>query len=175
MKQFTATVTRYHEMFATMLAGYYTSGTHNALALAVKDATGSHDVDALPSWIEIDGEKYVPVSDNDLQKAKNLSNITEPIEVKYKHEPKEPLPNGAIVQKATIGAVLTDIEMARHPTDGLRRVEVLKYLGGNKRGGQYLAIFYHDCLITKIDNWEKHGVFPSTIKKIDRNAGQYIY
>ncbi|MXV73454.1 hypothetical protein F4Z99_04145 [Candidatus Poribacteria bacterium] len=171
MKEFTATVTRYHEMFANLLDGYSTGSTHNALALAIKDATGSHDIEALLNWVEVDGEKYIPVDDANLEKVFNLEDITDPIEITFKHEPKEPLPEGAKVQVVYIGAQLVDIEMAQHPTDGLRRVKVLKYLGGNKRGGQYLAIFYHDCLITKIDRWEKHGVFSHNVREIDKKGG----
>jgi len=172
MDQIIVTVTRYHEMFASMLEGYHTGRTHNTFALAVKDATGSRDVEALLSWVYINGEKYVPINMNDDDILTNLKDITDPIEITLQHEPQEPLPTHAKVQIAYIGAQLVDIEMARHPTDGLRRVKILKYLGKDAHPAErYLAIFYHDCLITKVQGWEEHAVFSHNVREIDRNGG----
>ena len=172
MDNITVTITRYHEMFASMLEGCHTGRTHNTLALAIKDATDSLDVEALLNWIYINGEKYIPVNPTDVETIYNLKDITDPIEIEFKHEPQEPLPDGAKVQIAYIGAQLVDIEMARHPTDGLRRVKILKYLGEDAHPAErYLGIFYHDCLITKIRGWEKHGVFSHNVREIDKNGG----
>ena len=170
MKTLKIIVNRYHEMFATILDDYATGLTHNPLALAVKEATGSHNLETVGHRIYIDGEEYIAIEPDREKATALIKNITEPIEITYKHKTKDP--NKIKPHIAYIGNYLVDINMARHPNDGFRRAKILSY-----RDNQYLVAFFHDCLITNIPTYDvqKHGVFSHNVKKIDKNAGKYNY
>ena len=168
MKTLKIIVNRYHEMFANVLNDFATGLTHNPLALAVKETTGSHNVEALGHKILVDGEEYIAIESDREKTTVPLTNITKPIEITYEHIPKKPIK----VEIAYVGAYLVDINMAQHPSDGFRRAKILSY-----RDNQYLIAFFHDCLITHVPSREvhKHGIFSHNVKEIDKNAGVYNY
>ena len=172
MENFTVIVNRYHEMFANILSGYATGLSHNTLALAVKEATGAHDVEALLTQVIVNGENYFPDNPESIS-FENFTDITNPIEINFKHKPKN-YPPEAKMQVAYIGAHLVDIYTAPHPEGGEYRVKILTSYK-SKYEWENLIIFYHDCLIMRIPQKYVHkcGVFSHNVKKIDKNGGKY--